>query len=214
MHGADNILIGVLIGMVMSVPFGAIGIICIKRILARGKIAGFSSGLGVALGDTIFASIVVFGVTQLSDWMIEYQRYIEFFGGLLILVAGVLSYRAQAQSYSNPAEEERSTGVYIASDIGSMTLMAVTNPQTIIGFSAAFAAMVRFYHLDTTADSLMLVMGVFIGGISWWIVLSILIDKIRHRFSEAFLHSMHQFASIGVIIIGLLLLAHAVFFSL
>lgn len=215
MGAADNIFIGMFIGMVMSVPFGAVGVICIKRILSRGKVAGLASGLGVAMGDSLFASIVVFGVTQLSEWIVTYQRPIEFAGGLLILLAGVCSYiRYRQQQGAEMTPDNLSTGAGRAfSDTVSMMLMTMAYPQTIIGFSAAFAATVRFYHLETTMDSVFLVVGVFLGGISWWIGLSFGLDRLRERLEGKLLYSLHQAAAVLVTAVGLLIMAHALFFS-
>jgi putative LysE/RhtB family amino acid efflux pump len=91
-----NILTGALIGAVMSIPFGPIGAICLNRILRRGQSAGLASGFGVALGDSCFAAIVVLGITQLSNILLQFQYELEFGAGLAILIGGIRSYRDQS----------------------------------------------------------------------------------------------------------------------
>jgi threonine/homoserine/homoserine lactone efflux protein len=39
---------GLLIGFAIAAPVGAIGLLCIRRTLADGRLAGFVSGLGAA----------------------------------------------------------------------------------------------------------------------------------------------------------------------
>ncbi len=212
-----NFVVGMAIGMSMSIPFGAVGIICVKRILSRGALAAITSGVGVALGDSIFAGVIVFGASQAVDFLNNYHRAIEFIGGSFIFAVGVWGW---LQQNIQPAPE---VGVnlqprtkkygYLLRDISTMLIMTMANPQTIIGFSAAFAAMVRFYSLNSSADSILLVMGVFAGGISWWIALGVLIDKMRYRISDKILQMLHNRASQILTVIGLLIMLHAIFFQ-
>ena len=46
---------------------GPIGILCIRRILLDGRIAGFVSVLGVSFADLVHATIAGFGIAYLSD---------------------------------------------------------------------------------------------------------------------------------------------------
>lgn len=65
---------GVVIGLSMAVPVGPIGILCIRRILVEGRVAGLVSGLGVAIADMVYGSIAGFGLTLISDFLITQQR--------------------------------------------------------------------------------------------------------------------------------------------
>jgi len=45
---------GVLIGFSIAAPVGPIGILCIRRTLAAGRLSGLLSGLGAATVDSIY----------------------------------------------------------------------------------------------------------------------------------------------------------------
>jgi threonine/homoserine/homoserine lactone efflux protein len=45
---------GVVIGFSIAAPVGPIGILCIRRTLADGRVAGLVSGLGAATADAIY----------------------------------------------------------------------------------------------------------------------------------------------------------------
>ncbi|MBV9421193.1 MAG: LysE family transporter, partial [Alphaproteobacteria bacterium] len=71
---------GVVIGLFVAVPIGPVNLICIRRTLAFGPLNGFASGLGAAIGDTVFAIVTGFGLTAIAQWIEGYRTYIELIG--------------------------------------------------------------------------------------------------------------------------------------
>ncbi len=202
----ENILAGMLIGAAMSIPFGPIGAICLQRIIWRGKVAGLASGLGVALGDTMFAAFAILGVTQVAEVLLQHQHLLELIGGMLIMIHGIRNCMHSAPAFVVVAENRKLNAF---KDISSMFLITVANPQTILGFSAALVGMVKFYHLETTQDSVLLLGGVFAGSMLWWLVLSTMLDAWRSKLSENFTQKLHRYAAVLVAVMGAGLVLHA-----
>jgi len=53
---------GLLIGFAIAAPAGPIGVLCIRRTLARGRSIGFLSGPGAATAELLCASVAAFGL--------------------------------------------------------------------------------------------------------------------------------------------------------
>ena len=51
------LLKGILVGIVIAVPAGPVGVLCIRRTIFHGRLAGFISGLGAASADAMFGII-------------------------------------------------------------------------------------------------------------------------------------------------------------
>src|SRR5690606_14234225 len=66
-----TLLNGLLIGISVAAPVGAMGVLIIRRTLAYGAPAGFVSGLGVATADASYALIAAFGLTFISNALID-----------------------------------------------------------------------------------------------------------------------------------------------
>src|SRR5580765_1435865 len=60
------LLKGVLVGIIIAVPAGPVGVLCIRRTFFHGRLAGFVSGLGAASADAVFGIIAGFGLTFVS----------------------------------------------------------------------------------------------------------------------------------------------------
>jgi threonine/homoserine/homoserine lactone efflux protein len=57
---------GLAIGFAIAAPVGAIGLLCIRRTLADGRLVGFVSGLGAATADAVYGAIAALGLTAVS----------------------------------------------------------------------------------------------------------------------------------------------------
>jgi threonine/homoserine/homoserine lactone efflux protein len=128
----------ILIGISIAAPVGPIGILCIRRTLAEGRIAGFISGLGAATADAFYGAIAAFGLTFISLFLLQHTFWLRLGGGIFLLFLGVRIFLAiPASSAENETSPGKKRGLlnYYASTF----LLTITNPLTILSFAAIFA---------------------------------------------------------------------------
>ena len=88
---------GVVVGLIIAVPAGPVGVLCIRRTIFNGRLAGFISGIGAATADAIFGIIAGFGLTFVSDLLLDYQEWLRLGGaGFLLLCRDQGLYRRAA----------------------------------------------------------------------------------------------------------------------
>ena len=81
----ENYLIrGILIGLLFGIPVGAVGALAVQRTFTQGFKAGLLTGLGSSVADCLYAYIGAFGLTLVSDFLLEYQTIINIIGCLSI----------------------------------------------------------------------------------------------------------------------------------
>jgi threonine/homoserine/homoserine lactone efflux protein len=88
---------GVAVGMVIAVPVGPVGVLCVRRTIFEGSLFGFVSGLGAASADTIFGIIAGFGLTVIADLLLDYQEWLRGVGGVFLLYLGAAALRLRAE---------------------------------------------------------------------------------------------------------------------
>src|SRR5436305_5850935 len=86
---ARALALGFVVGFPIAASPGPIFFLVLRRTLARGWRSGLVSGLGIATGDAIYASIAAFGVVTVLNLLIGQRRWIGLVGGLAILLIGV-----------------------------------------------------------------------------------------------------------------------------
>ncbi len=80
---------GILIGLIFGVPVGAVGAMTVQRTWEHGIKAGLLTGMGSSIADCIYAAIGVFGLTIISDFLLQYQTAIHLVGGTIVLFMGI-----------------------------------------------------------------------------------------------------------------------------
>lgn len=61
---------GLAIGLAIAAPVGPIGVLCIRRTLADGRLAGLVTGLGAATADGVYGAVAAFGLMVVTDLLI------------------------------------------------------------------------------------------------------------------------------------------------
>lgn len=186
---------GVAIGLAVAIPVGPIALLCMRRTLEGGFAVGFSTGLGAAAADLFYSSIAAFGVAAVEAALLEYRTPLSFVGGLFLL--GLAGKTALSKSVVREAKA-RDGGVIRALATGFV--LTATNPLTVLGFVAIFAGFGVGKGLTDIGRAISLVLGVLLGSILWWMMLTAAIARMRHLFSARTVHRLNVFA--GVIIAG------------
>jgi Putative threonine efflux protein len=169
------LLDGIIVGFSASVPLGPIGVLCIQRTLNRGRLAGFVSGLGAALSDTIYAIVAGFSLSFVLDIIEAQMMWLQLAGAVILIVMGVKIF------LSNPAiqlRRQKRKSSSLIQDFVSTFFITITNPLAIFLFIAAFSVVGGEKQFDM---QLMLVSGVFIGAAAWWLTLTTLIGLFRQK---------------------------------
>ncbi len=170
---------GVVVGLSMAVPVGPIGILCIRRTLLEGRLSGFISALGLATADVVFGCIAGFGLTFISDFLISQQFWLRLFGGIFLCIIGLKVLLAKFVEREVATRGKGLLGAYT-----SMFFLTLTYPMTVLIFLGIFAGLGLGNARGNYAAIAALVLGVFIGSILWWAILSSFIGALRDRFKN------------------------------
>ena len=195
----DNLLIqGLLIGFSIAAPVGAIGLLCINRTLSQGSIVGFVSGLGAATADGIYGCIAGFGLTFISDFLIQQQFWLRIVGGLFLCYLGVKIFTDKPEDRKGETERHSLPGAYT-----STLALTITNPTTILSFVAIFTGLGIANTARNYSSAAILVLGVFLGSASWWLILSGIVGLIKRRFNSLALTRLNQASGLLIVTFGI-----------
>ena len=157
---------GFAIGLAIAAPVGAIGLLCIRRTLADGRLAGFTSGLGAATADAIYGAVAALGLTAISSTIITHQSTVRLIGGVFLMYLGVRT------ALSRPALDSSTGAAHgLAAAFSSTLALTLTNPTTILSFAAVFAGLGLGNSRDQ-GSAVLMVSSVFLGSALWWLLLS------------------------------------------
>jgi threonine/homoserine/homoserine lactone efflux protein len=186
---------GLLIGFSIAAPVGPIGVLCIRRTLAQGRLTGLLSGLGAATADALYGCVAGFGLTFVSTFLLDQQLWFKLVGSLFLLYLGLKSFLARPCGEAGPAQSKDFLGAYV-----STFVLTLTNPATILSFMAVFAGLGLASAGGDYSAAASLVLGVFIGSALWWFLLSGGVGLFRVVFDARRLRWVNYLS--GIIITG------------
>lgn len=191
---------GLIIGISIAAPVGPIGVLCVQRTLAAGRLHGFISGLGAATADAVYGLIAGFGLTLVSNFMVAQQMWFRLVGGAFLLYLGVKGFLSTPSTNPGPLPKTPSR----TRAFGSTLFLTLANPMTIIAFAAIFAGLGLVRTETNYLSAALLVTGVFLGSALWWLILSCVTGMLREKISHRGLRRVNRLAGVVITSFGLL----------
>ena len=166
------------LGLAIAMPVGPISLLCIQQALTRGYGAGVAAGLGVALADTVYGAIAAFGLTAITNVLVNLQAPLRILGLLATIWLAVRIWRdADAPKHLGSGATSG------AATCAHLFVLTLANPMTILTFLALFVGARVGLTAGYEAPAA-LTLGVFAGSLLWWVVVSGVVGVLRERIDD------------------------------
>ena len=202
-----EMLKGYLVGICASAPIGPIAILVVQKSLSKGHKAGFISGLGASVVDTLYAFIAIFALAFAQKFIDAHQNIILLVGGVMLMIVGL------NMALSDPFRKMKTDGSYSVSpkDFGQAVAMGLSNPMAIFVMFTLFA----FFGLADNAPHdwkvTPIILSVSAGSVTYWFGVSWLLSRFHKTFQMNTILWISRITGAIVVIIGIALLGQGLF---
>ena len=202
-----EMLKGFLVGICASAPIGPIAILVVQKSLSKGHKAGFVSGLGASVVDTMYAFIAIFALAFAQKFIEAHQNIILLAGGVMLVVVGL------NMAFSNPFRKMKDDGSFSVSpkDFGQAVAMGLSNPMAIFVMFTLFA----FFGLADNAPHnwrvTPIILSVSAGSVTYWFSVSWMLSRFRKGFKMNTILWISRITGAIVVIIGIALFGQGLF---
>ena len=185
--GIPFLLKGLLIGLSIAAPLGPIGMLCMNRTQTGGPLVGFTCGLGAAVAEALHALAGMIALAAIAQWVIDDPLALRVIGGVFLVYLGARTFTRPPLVLpplnKGPALAPQGLPHGAQAAFMASFRLVLANPMTVLGFAAMFAGLGAAPGRLLSADSAaaVLVLGVFLGSMLWWLALSSLIGRVRHH---------------------------------
>ena len=189
-----------LVGIAASIPVGPVAILVVQKSLSKGHRAGFVTGLGASVVDTLFAVIAMFALAFTQKFLNDHELAILLGGGAILIGLGL------SMALKDPFRKMKADGTSKASaaDFMQAVLMTISNPGAIFVMLALFA----FFGITDRAPILLSVAG---GSVVYWFLISWGLGHFRNKFKMNTILWISRVTGALVVIIGIVLLTQGLF---
>ena len=158
---------------------------------------GIFSGLGAAVADALYGCIAGFGLVAVSSFLLSWQLAIRLVGGAFLVYLGVKTALATPKNTTMP---DRATTLW--QDFGSTLLLTLTNPATILSFIAIYSGLGIVESDASYTQAFVIILGVFLGSLAWWLVLCSSVNIVRHKLSQSLLKWINRVSGVVLVVFG------------
>lgn len=194
------LLKGFSFGLALAAPVGPIALLCLRRAIAFGRLAGFASGLGAATADATYAALASTGLSALATPLQSHARGFQIGGGLALFLIGLAGLRpktAPAHDTPQPGPAARHSRLFLTT-FG----LTLANPLTIVTFAGLTAAL-GLAGAGNLPSATVLTLGVFAGSAAWWWLLATAAHWFRGHLTHGAITRFNRFCNLAIAVFGL-----------
>src|ERR1051326_316083 len=205
------IFLGFFIGLIAAIPIGPVNLLVVRRTLAYDPMHGFMSGLGAVLADAVYACITAFGFTALAQMIKGHSTTLEVVGALMLFFFGARYIRAPPNVRLEDGVQPESKALPLLRAMASTFALAVTNPATLLAFTAMFAGAAGLVGQEASFyGAAFLVIGVLSGSTFWWFALTTITGLFHRHIDERVMTIINKVSGVIVTAFGVAVFAHLI----
>jgi threonine/homoserine/homoserine lactone efflux protein len=195
---------GLLIGLIVTIPVGPIGILCLTRFLTHGPLYGMISGIGGACADIIFANIGAMGLAMIEQVISKHIQVLQLISAAFLSSLGIYMIAKKEKPDMQKGARKRS----LLEAFFSTLFITLANPLLIFSFIAFFS----LFSIETKelsrAGLLLLSSGILVGSCTWWFLLAVISSLFNYTFNHRTVQFLKNIAGVCIIIIALVSLIY------
>lgn len=81
-----TILKGILMGLILSLPFGPVGVYCMELTILEGRWKGYITALGMVTIDVVYSAVALLFLSGVKDYVVKYENYLSLFIGIFLII--------------------------------------------------------------------------------------------------------------------------------
>ncbi|HVY35688.1 MAG TPA: LysE family transporter [Candidatus Paceibacterota bacterium] len=190
-----DILYGVVIGFLVSLPVGPVALITMKRTAEFGLRAGIVAGLAIVVIDTTAAVAILLGLHHSFHYLRPLPSWFHIAGAAIIFFYGL------RMVYTDPVHAIADELPWQKHFFGSI-MIALSNPSTYFSFGAIGLLVSRFIH-QSTFTRVSVGIGFFVGAFLWWCTLALIATTQRDRYRSA--RNIHHAIGVAIMFLAILI---------
>ena len=176
-----TILKGILMGFILSLPFGPVGIYCMELTIVEGRWKGYITALGMVTIDVVYSAVALLFLSGVKDYVVKYENYLSLFIGIFLMIISLKKLLTKIELKEINVDFKSMLQNYLTG-VG----FAIVNISTILIIATVFAILKVLDNTTTvtTMISIEALLGVGLVGAVLWFFTTYLISHCRKLFGK------------------------------
>lgn len=189
---------GIITGLILSLPFGPVGIYCMEKAMIEGEKKAYVSTLGMVTVDIIYGIISFLFISRVEGYVIKFETPLK------VLISVFLIYVGSKKFFGKPKvkaiEDDNFT---LVQDYFETFLLAVFNISSILVIAGIYTFLGILDSPIGEMTVLELGSGIGIGGASLWFLTICLIYHFKKKVTMEILFKLSKLSGLLILIFGI-----------
>ena len=156
---------GMIMGFILSLPFGPVGIYCMELTIIEGRWKGYITALGMVTIDMVYSTVALLFLSGVKEYIVKYENYLSLIIGLFLLVISIRKLLTKIELKDINVDFKSMLQNYLTG-----AGFAIVNISSILVIATVFTVLKVLDDGNTSPPTTYMeaILGVGIGGTSLW----------------------------------------------
>ena len=196
---------GMIMGFILSLPFGPVGIYCMELTIIEGRWKGYITALGMVTIDMVYSTVALLFLSGVKEYIVKYENYLSLIIGLLIISLRKLLTKVELKDINVDFKSMLQNYLTGAG-------FAIVNISSILVIATVFTVLKVLDDGNTSPPTTYMeaILGVGLGGTSLWFLTTYVMSHFRRLFGKEKLIKIIKIANVTIFILALVIIFFAI----
>ncbi|MGL4997925.1 MAG: LysE family transporter [Cetobacterium sp.] len=189
---------GIITGIILSLPFGPVGIHCMEKSMTEGEKKGYISALGMVSVDIIYGIISFLFISRIDHYIIKFETPLKVLISVFLIFIGGKKYFCK-----NEIKEMDDENYNLVQDFFETFLLSIFNISSLFVITGIYT-LLGILNLEIKETTVLeLGFGIGIGGISMWFITVFLIYHFKKCVTVDILFKISKCSGLVILLFGI-----------
>ena len=193
-----TILKGIITGLILSLPFGPVGIYCMELTVLEGRWKGYITALGMVTIDVVYSAVSLMFLSSVESYIKKYENYLTILIAIFLMIISLRKIINKIELKEINVDFKSMLQNYLTG-VG----FAIVNISSIFVISTLFT-MMKVLDDGGLSKALQVLIGVGGGGGALWFSTTFIISHFRNLFGKEKLVKLIKVANIAIFILAMI----------
>jgi len=139
-------------------------------------------------------------LSMINDYIERHQSIFQIVGSVVLIIFGLILYRQNPSRNLTKIEKKR---LPFGKIYASSLLLTLSNIGVLFLYMALFTRFPLFSHNYSFLFSILLILVLGAGAFCWWIFITYIVDKFRHKLNPRGLKVFNKIVALIIMVLGI-----------
>ncbi len=177
----------ILAGLILGLPFGPVGILCMGKTIEEGRESGFASALGAVTVDVMYSIVVFYTLMKINYLIVSHDLMLRIIVGIFLMVVGSTKLfgknKIDKSMFKKEVKNKEKINENLKKNYINILLISLPNVFNVVTIMTIFTGL-DVFSIKGDFILIKLILGMFVGDSLLWFITTFILGNLRERITE------------------------------